>query len=95
MVTTTGISTDSLTCLIVSSGAGELSIAPIAPWNSACKAIFADLVPCVNPPPTPHKTGLSETDSMAWVIEGWGVNGYTAITASALVFLIMATSVVK
>ena len=95
IVTTTGMSIESFTYLIVSSGAGELRIAPIAPWNSACKAIFADLVPCVNPPPTPHRTGISETDSIAWVIVGCGVKGYTAITASALVFFIMATSVVK
>ena len=95
IVTTTGMSIESFTYLIVSSGAGELRIAPIAPWNSACRAIFADLFPCVNPPPTPHKTGISETDSIAWVIAGWGVNGYTAITASALVFFIIATSVVK
>ena len=31
IVTTTGISIDSFTYLIVSSGAGEFSIAPIAP----------------------------------------------------------------
>jgi hypothetical protein len=30
---------------------------------------------------------------MACVIAGWGVKGYTAMTASALMFLIMATSV--
>ena len=55
--------------------------------------MLADLCPLVRPPPTPANTGTSDTDRMAWVIAGWGVKGYTAMTASALMFLIMATSV--
>lgn len=43
--------------------------------------------------PHPANTGTSDTDRMACVIAGWGVKGYTAMTASALMFLIMATSV--
>jgi len=32
---------------------------------------------------------------MAWEITGWGVKGYTAMMASALMFFMMATSVEK
>ncbi len=47
------------------------------------------------PPPTPQNTGTPAVSSIAWVMTGCGVKGYTAITASALVFLIIATSVVN
>ena len=49
----------------------------------------------VMPPPTPTNTGTSDTLMMAWEITGWGVKGYTAMMASALMFLMMATSVEK
>ena len=49
--------------------------------------------PLVSPPPTPQNTGTSEMPIIACVMLGCGVKGYTAITASALMFLMMATSV--
>ena len=67
----------------------------MAPLNSASKAKLTTLLPWVIPPPTPQKTGTSAAITNADVINGWGVNGYTAIIASALVFLIIATSVVN
>ena len=57
--------------------------------------MLADRMPLVRPPPTPQNTGTSDTPIMACVIAGWGVKGYTAIIASALIFLIMATSVLN
>ena len=50
---------------MVSRGVGAFKTTAIAPWNSACKAMFAERVPCVSPPPTPQITGMSETDMIA------------------------------
>ena len=52
-------------------------------------------MPCVKPPPTPEKTGISAASIMPFVIAGCGVKGYTAITACASVLRIIAISVVK
>jgi len=49
----------------------------------------------VIPPPTPQKIGLSAARINEWEIKGCGVKGYTAMMALALVFLIMATSVLN
>ena len=80
---------------ITSLGIGLFTTTPIAPLNSASKAKLVTLFPVVIPPPTPQNTGTSAAIINASVITGCGVNGYTAITASAFVFLITATSVLK
>ena len=94
-VTIKGISIVFLIFETTSFDVGEFTTTPIAPLNSASNAKFTTLFPWVIPPPTPQKTGTSAAITNADVINGWGVNGYTAIIASAFVFLIIATSVVN
>ena len=74
---------------------GALTTTPIAPCNSALVPNKTERIPFVRPPPTPAKTGMSEAIMIDCVIIGWGVNGYTAITASAFTFFIIAKSVEK
>ena len=74
--------------------AGELTITPAAPCISETAASCTARLPVVVPPPTPTKTGHSATVRRAWVMAGCAVKGYTAKMASALEFLITATSVV-
>ena len=74
-------------------GVGALTTTPVAPCISAYIARFTTRLPVVSPPPTPTNTGRSDAISSACVMIGCGVNGYTAMTASALTLRMMARSV--
>src|SRR5690606_25072323 len=60
-VTIMGISIILRIAIMVSLGVGALTTTPIAPLNSASRAKLTTLLPLVNPPPTPQKTGTSAT----------------------------------
>ena len=75
MVVTTGMSTTAFILAMVSLEMGALTTTPEAPWCSENSARRTERSPLVMPPPTPTKTGTSDTLMMAWVMEGWGVKG--------------------
>lgn len=91
----TGMSTALATAKRLRSDIGAFNTTPIAPWHSTSLARDTVLRPLVVPPPTPQNTGIYDAFMMASEIACWGVKGYTANTASASQFLIMAKSVVK
>ena len=95
MVATIGQITLPDTSLKVSIGAGAFKTTAMQPCDSASSAISRDLTPLVVPPPTPANTGACATLVIAENIEGCGVKGYTANIASALLFIIIAMSVVN
>ena len=94
-VMTVGMSMDSATILRFRLDTGAFSTAPMAPWLSTSLARVTVRSPLVVPPPMPQNTGMEECLIRASLMDCWGVKGYTANTASASQFLIMARSVVK
>ena len=56
--------------------------------------MFHVRAPLVVPPPTPARTGMLDAVIIALMIAVCGVNGYTAITASAFILHMIAISVV-
>jgi len=65
------------------------------PFKFSIQTRFITLLPVVISSLTLQNTGIPDVSTNPCVIIGCGVNGYNAIIALALVFLIIATSVVN